>query len=101
MPQSTLPDDREIDAIPQTLEALTDEELDSQMSLRISFKEGCRPEFRRWYALTQALGREIQESRRQSMPGESETAPTSNIGRPNCVEFRVVNGVRLRCWGKT
>ena len=51
----------------KTLEALTDEELDTQLSLRISFKDDCPSEIRRDFALGQEMAREVLESR-QSAP---------------------------------
>ena len=56
--------DSKMDAIRQSLEASTDEELEDQLSLRISFKEDCPPQRRRNHSLSQALAREILESRR-------------------------------------
>lgn len=53
-------------AIQPTLEALTDEELEDAMGMRISFKPECPAETRRGYAMRQGLMREILESRRLS-----------------------------------
>ena len=71
-------DDSKIDALRKELEALTDEELDRQLSLRISFKDDCPPASRRNYALCQEMAREILESRQQTMkkPGASAEMPS-------------------------
>ena len=64
MPPSDPTDDPAVNAIRQALEALTDEELENLLSLRISFKPECSPEIRRNYAVRRELAREVLESRR-------------------------------------
>ena len=64
MKNPTLLDDPATNAIRQAVEALTDEELEQALSIRITLWPDCPSKIRRDHALRQELAREVLESRR-------------------------------------
>lgn len=59
-----LSNDPSSNALRQALQALTDEELEHDLALRVWFKPDCPPEIRRIFARRKEMAREVLEGRR-------------------------------------